>query len=281
MNVPEPPSTAALGAPTSPPGPVAALYQGAIWLLLPIAAMAVALQLAWGLVVAAVVMPWLPQPSRNRLIKLWSRLLLLVVGTRLRVIGAPIEPRVAATGIDGGGRLLVANHVSWLDVYAIDAVVPSRFIAKSEITRWPVVGWLVTLVGTLFLERGRRHAVATINRTLGAHLALGESIAIFPEGTTTDGSMLLRFHANLIQPALDHGAEIRPVAISYTQDGEPSPAAAYIGDMTLVGSILRVLLAPRLTVTVEWLPPVRVEDGNRHAVGRVARQAIAAALDLE
>jgi 1-acyl-sn-glycerol-3-phosphate acyltransferase len=142
------------------------------------------------------------------------------------------------------------------------------------------LGWLVARVGTLFVERGRRHAVHAINQAVAARLALGESIGVFPEGTTTDGRELLPFHANLVQPALDAGAEIRPVALRYLQDGAWAPAAAYIGDMSLVGSLWRVVTTPRLTVQVHWLPPVARELANRHAVGRAARAAIAAALGL-
>ncbi|HUN90569.1 MAG TPA: lysophospholipid acyltransferase family protein [Burkholderiaceae bacterium] len=249
--------------------------------LAPVALVLVSLHLAWGLAWAALAFPWLPLPARNRAIRLWSRMLLAIVGVRLEPRGQPIDAHRAACGIDGanaGGCLVVANHVSWLDVFAIDALVPSRFIAKADITSWPVVGWLVTLVGTLYVERGRRHAVASINRSLARHLKRGETLAIFPEGTTSDGTRLQRFHANLIQPALDEASEVRPVAISYSQSGIRSQAATYIGDTTLVASLWRVITAPRLVVTLDWLPPIPLATGNRHAVARAARLAIAEAI---
>jgi 1-acyl-sn-glycerol-3-phosphate acyltransferase len=258
-----------------PPRGAARLAPIMLRLWLPFALATLALHIGWGLLCAALVLPWLGRGKRDWLIRLWSRMLLAIVGARLEVRGSFGPARAAACG-----RLLVANHVSWLDVYAIDALQPSRFIAKAEITRWPVVGWLVSLVGTLYVERGRRHAVAGINRSVAAHLALGETIAIFPEGTTSDGASLLRFHANLIQPALDRGAAIQPLAIRYTQDHRFSRAAAYIGDMTLFDSLLQIMLAPRLTVTIEWLPPIPLALGNRHALARAARTAIAGALGI-
>jgi 1-acyl-sn-glycerol-3-phosphate acyltransferase len=209
-------------------------------------------------------------------------ILLRLVGVRPVLRGEPIDPRVQATGIVSGGkgRVLLANHVSWLDVYAINAVAPSRFVAKAEIARWPIIGWLVALVGTLFVERGRRHAVAGINRVVGEHLGRGETIGVFPEGTTTDGSCLLAFHANLVQPAIDLGAEIRPVALRYLQDGRATRAAAYVGDETLVGSLGRILLTPGLAVEVHWLEPIPAGLGTRQAIGRAARERIATALGL-
>ncbi len=125
----------------------------------------------------------------------------------------------------------LANHVSWLDIFAINAMLPSRFIAKAEIGKWPLLGVLVSRSGTLFIERGRRHAVAAMNKTVREHLKLGETIVVFAEGTTTDGSELLPFHSNVIAPALDVGAEIWPIAIRYTERGKRSAAAAFIDEM--------------------------------------------------
>jgi 1-acyl-sn-glycerol-3-phosphate acyltransferase len=236
-----------------------------------------------GLLVAALIFPLLSQPHRNQINKLWSRNLLRIVGLRLVVKGEPIEPEVAATGMAAwtSGRILLANHISWIDIFAINAVVPTRFIAKAEISRWPLVGALVSLAGTLYVERGRRHAVHAINQKVAERLKHGETIGVFPEGTTTDGSTLLPFHANLVQPALDVGAEIRPVALRYLQAGAPTLAAAYIGDDNLVSSLWRIVTAPALTVDVHWLAPLASGAATRHAAGRDARDAIAVALGID
>ncbi|MGZ9076312.1 MAG: lysophospholipid acyltransferase family protein, partial [Burkholderiaceae bacterium] len=172
--------------------------------------------------------------------------------------------------------------VSWMDIFAINAVLPSRFIAKSEIGRWPLLGLLVSRGGTLYIERGRRHAVAAMNKTVREHLKLGETIVVFAEGTTTDGSELLPFHSNLIAPALDVCAAIWPVAIRYTERGKRSAAAAFIGEMGLFTSLAQVLVADQLIVEVAVLPPVSAsETANRHGVARAARAAIARELGLE
>jgi len=232
-----------------------------------------------GLATAAVVFPWLAQPQRNRIIRAWSRLLLAICGARLRLAGLPLPSTVAHTGVEAGsrGRMLLANHISWIDVFAIHAAVPSRFVAKAEIRRWPLLGALVTLVGTLYIERGRRHAVASMNHRVRDRLRQGESVAVFPEGTTTDGRSLLPFHSNLIAPALEVGAECWPVALRYTEDGAPSSAAAFIGKMGLVTSLWNILVARRLQVEVAFLEPVPTAgDRNRHHIAEAAAERIAA-----
>ncbi len=229
-----------------------------------------------GLVIALAIFPWLPQRRRNRTIRAWSRVLLAICGMRLAVTGA-----VPADGKWAPGRLLLANHISWIDVFAILATLPCRFVAKSEIRRWPLLGWLVTGVGTLYIERGRRHAVATTNHRVRVLLKAGEAIAVFPEGTTTDGATLLPFHSNLVAPALDIGCDVWPVALRYTERGASSRAAAFVGDVGLFASLWNILTARGLAVEVALLSPVgTAADRNRHHVAHAAQQAIAAYLGL-
>ena len=111
--------------------------------------------------------------------------------------------------------LVVANHVSWLDIFALHAVGPVRFIAKAEIERWPVLGGLVRGVGTLFIERARRHDTHRVNQEIARALAAGDIVAVFPEGTTTDGTALLPFKGSLLQPIIDAQGHVQPVAIRY------------------------------------------------------------------
>jgi 1-acyl-sn-glycerol-3-phosphate acyltransferase len=252
-------------------------------LLAPLRALLFALHIVAGLATVLVVFPLVRLPTRNRIIRCWARMLVAVCGARLQVDGVPLPPAVRATGIDadGRGRLVLSNHVSWIDVFAIDAALPCRFVAKSEIGRWPLLGALVTRSGTLYIERGRRHAVASMNRAVREHLQAGESVVVFPEGTTTDGSALLPFHSNLLAPAVEIGAPVWPLAIRYTNGGAPTDAAAFIGEMGLVTSLARILTARDLTVHITVLPPIEVvAHGNRHAVARAAREAIARALGL-
>lgn len=252
-------------------------------LLAPLRLAALAVHIAAGLAIAALAFPWMPQPRRNPIIRLWSRWLVAVCGARLTVAGVPLDSQLARTGVAewSTGRLLLLNHVSWIDVFALLAVLPSRFVAKSEIGRWPVLGALVTLVGTIYIERGRRHAVAAINHRVREHLKQGETIAVFPEGTTTDGSQLLPFHSNLIAPAVEVGSEVWPVAIAYTNSGKRSTAAAFVGEMGLITSLWNIVRARNLTIDVALLPPIVLGDErNRHHIAHMAQQAIAAHLGL-
>jgi 1-acyl-sn-glycerol-3-phosphate acyltransferase len=235
-----------------------------------------------GIGIAAGLFPWLAQPRRNRIIRAWSRLLLAICGLRLALEGLPLPPPIAHTGIGpDGGRMLLVNHVSWIDVFAVHAALPSRFVAKSEIRRWPLLGMLVTLAGTLYIERGRRHAVATTNRRVRERLLHGETVAVFPEGTTTAGDALLPFHSNLIAPALDAGAACWPVALRYSTDGVPSRAAAFVDDMSLARSLWNILVARRLQVEVAFLEPVPTTGGrDRHHVAQAAAERVAAWLDV-
>lgn len=232
-----------------------------------------------GLAIAGLGYPWLSQPRRNRITRSWSALLLAVCGARLRVRGDLPAP-LARTGMVPGqpGRLLLINHISWIDIFAINAVLPARFVAKAEIGRWPLLGTLVTLSGTLYIERGRRHAVHAVNHKVAEHLRMGESVALFPEGITTDGSELLPFHSNLIAPVMEAGGQVWPVALRYTEDGQPSRAAAFVGDDTLAHSIWNILTARRLAIEVALLDPVAADGEThptRHHVAQAARQRIA------
>jgi 1-acyl-sn-glycerol-3-phosphate acyltransferase len=244
-------------------------------------AAALLLHVLGGIFIALVCFGPLDQPRRNRIIGAWSRGLLRVCGARLAVGGATPPPEIAATGVaaDGRGRVVVANHISWIDVFALDAALPCRFVAKSEIGRWPLAGWLVSLAGTLYIERGRRHAVAAINRTLREHLQRGETIALFLEGTTTDGTTVLPFHSNLLAPVLDVRSPVWPVALRYTERGVFSTAAAFDGDKTLLRSLWGTLTARDLVIEVTFLPPLDPDEApTRHALADAAHDAIAAQL---
>ncbi len=236
-----------------------------------------------GVAIAASVFPWLAQGRRNRIIRRWSHWLLTLCGTRLRVTGLPLSPELAQSGVEtlSSGRLVLANHISWLDIFALNASMPSRFVAKSEIGRWPLLGTLVTLVGTLYIERGRRHAVAAMNHRVRDHLQQGETVAIFPEGTTTDGSTLLPFHSNLVAPAVEVGCDCWPVALRYTANGVRSTAPAFVGEMGFVNSLWNILIARGLVVEVAFLAPVPTTgDRNRHHIVEAARETIAEYLCL-
>jgi 1-acyl-sn-glycerol-3-phosphate acyltransferase len=237
-----------------------------------------------GLLTVLVVFPGIRTSAREFLVAGWSRALLWACGVRVQELLAPGARSLSAlrgmTG-PGQGRLLVPNHVSWLDIFAIDAMAPASFVAKAEIARWPLVGTLVARAGTVFVERGRRHAVHAVIQELGARLAQGYRAAVFPEGTTSEGDRLLVFHGNLIQAALNAGVPLVPIGLRYVDpQDQPSPAVLYVGDTTFVASLWRIIGQARLTVQVHVLPDIEPGTQTRQALAHQSRLALAQRLGL-
>jgi 1-acyl-sn-glycerol-3-phosphate acyltransferase len=229
--------------------------------------------LVYGCAVAGVVFPFIDGHRQLRLIKRWSRKVLAILGIRLHVKGRPPSGRQPT--------VIVANHVSWLDIWVIHAVSPVRFVAKSDIRRWPVIGWLVARSGTIFIERSKRHDTARTNRMIVDTLTRGERVGIFPEGTTTDGTHLRAFHASLFQPALGAGARVATAGIRYPlRDGSANLDAAYAGDRTLVESLRLILSHRRMRVELTFAGEIEISGKTRREIARGCEQLIARALHL-
>jgi len=159
-------------------------------------------------VLLAIFYPHLHQTRRRRTLKAWSRQLLDILNIGIRTEGPwPVRGE--------GGYLIVANHVSWLDIFVLNAIYPARFIAKAEVRNWPLIGWLCKRSNTIFIERAMRQDAASINRHVSLLLEQGACVGLFPEGTTTDGKQAGHFHSALIQPAIDAGAMLCPIALRY------------------------------------------------------------------
>jgi len=236
-------------------------------LRLTIGAVRLVINVLIGLFLVACWFPLAGPARRLALVRWWARGVLRICGVQLIVRGTPLT----------GGHVLVSNHISWMDIYAINAVAVARFVAKAEIRSWPLFGWLAARTGTLFLERGRRHAVHRANATIATALRAGDRIGIFPEGTTGDGGTVLRFHANLIEAAIETNAPVQPLALCYrTAAGEPTQAPAFVGEMTLIESIASTLAAAPLRVELNYLPAIAVAGLTRHEVAELARDAIVA-----
>ena len=249
------------------------------YLLVPLRAVLLVPHVLIGIGIAFVAFPLSrTQATRNRINHWWSRWVLRLCGVRLRFSGSPLGDELSGTGIQAGriGRMLLSNHISWIDIFAINAVMPCRFVAKAEIVRWPVIGGMLAHSGTLFIERGRRSAVARMNDAVQGHLRAGESLGVFPEGTTTRGDRLLTFHSNLLAPALETGCPVWPVGLRYTERGKFSDAAAFVGEMGLLTSLARMLVADDLEIEVAFLPPLDASAyENRHTLARAAHAAVA------
>ncbi len=220
-----------------------------------------------GIVIAGLFFPFMSRPRRCREIKRWSAGLLRILAVRLRIHGDP--PRRAAP------LMLIANHVSWLDICVINAVLPVRFVAKSEVRRWPVIGWLSEKTGTLFIERARRHDTGRLNRLMVEAMRAGDPVAVFPEGTTTDGSKVLKFHSSLLQPALAARAALYPVAIRFGRaDGTLCTEAAYDGDKTIWDTLILMLTQRVIDAHVHFLAPLADHELHRRELAQAAREAI-------
>lgn len=153
-----------------------------------------------------------------------------------------------------GSTLLVANHVSWLDILAINAARPVRFVSKADVRHWPLVGWIVACGGTLFIERERRSDAMRVVHQVAEALQSGSQIAIFPEGTTSDGHGVLPFHASLLQAAVATGVDVQPILMRYSDaQASISESANYVGDTTLAQSMWLIANASDLTVHVSFL----------------------------
>jgi 1-acyl-sn-glycerol-3-phosphate acyltransferase len=194
----------------------------------------------------------------------WLARLMRIMGIRFSIRGEPVA----------GGQMIVCNHVSWVDIPLVGAALTSRFVAKSDIQHWPLIGFIARAIGTFFIRRGAGGSKPLLEK-LRPHLARGGSIVIFPEGTTTDGHDVLPFHPRLFQAAIDCQAPVQPVAIRYglTESGEN--IAPFIGDDDLLSHIVRMLKSPGLTCELVYCPPLMPEDYiDRNAMARDAEEAI-------
>ena len=189
--------------------------------------------------------PNLSPGERQQAVLAWSRQMLQIMGVELHVMGSVPT---------AGPMLVVSNHISWLDILVINAVCPAHFVSKSGVRHWPLVGELVSSAGTLFIEReSRRDAMRVVHR-MAERLTEGDILAVFPEGTTGPGQVLLPFHANLLQAAISTDTPIKPVALTYldAMTGHPSPVPVYVGDTTLLASIWRTLKASDIQARVTF-----------------------------
>ena len=212
----------------------------------------------------------LPVAERQRYVQWWATKTLRLMGITLRLDGAPVA----------GAVLLVANHISWLDIMAVHAVCPhARFVSKADVKSWPLMRHLVDAGGTLYLERERKRDALRVVHAMAEALTAGDTVAIFPEGTTSDGQALLPFHANLLQAAIATETPVQPVAIRFSDSTHAvSRAVEFVGATTLAQSLWRVARGDELVVRVALLPPRATALADRRGLAEQLRSDIAAAL---
>ncbi len=224
-----------------------------------------------GVVTALVFYPRLDRAARDRQVTAWAKKLMRILQIELRLSGVP----------PSGGGVLVANHISWLDIHVLHSILPVRFISKAEVRDWPLLGRLAKASGTLFISREKKSDALRVNQEMAAELRAGECLAFFPEGTTSDGLNMRTFFPSLFQPALDAGCPVYPAAIRYLNlHGEPCLEAAYHGDMTLLASFWRIAKLHGMVVEVAFLPGLPNDGGHRRDMAKQAEAAIRSALRI-
>ena len=223
----------------------------------------------------ALAYPSLPVSLQKRIMHRWSVELLDVLHVKLSINGNfPMHE------IKQG--LIISNHISWLDVFVMSSILPMRFVAKSEVRSWPFIGWLCARANTIFIERNKRSDTIRTNIQAVEHLRSGNCMAIFPEGTTSDGSNVRHFHASLLQPAIDAKTQIYPVAIHYhDKNNNPNFDAAYIDEMTFVQSLWKIVSSPDLHVRITTTEALDTQADNRRILALEAHRRISHALSIE
>lgn len=198
----------------------------------------------------------------------WSRRLVAALGVSYSANQAELP----------AGILIVCNHISWLDVFILNAIAPTTFVCKDDVKSWPAIGWLVEHSGTLFIERGSRAAAARSAQAMAARLHAGERVAIFPEGTTTQGKSMLPFRPALFQAAVDAQVPVQPACLRYLDPaGNITIAPAYDGDLSFAQSMLNILRAPTLHAHMHFLPTLPPGTARRELTLQ-SESAIASAL---
>ncbi len=220
-----------------------------------------------GVWIAAVRLPRLQPSQQSAQVQAWALGFLGRAGIALEIQG---QPPVT------GPVLLVANHISWLDIPVMHAARHCRFVSKSDVKDWPLIGTLAAGAGTLYIERSSRRDALRVVHLMHDALKANEVLAVFPEGTTGDGRELLAFHANLLQAAVLAGAPAQPVGLRFMDkaSGQTSHAPSYIGDETLLGSIWRTLCAPPIVAVVHYGEPEGAEGRDRRAWSQHLRSTV-------
>jgi 1-acyl-sn-glycerol-3-phosphate acyltransferase len=223
-----------------------------------------------GLATCALVFPWASRRLRDAATRRWSRRLLAICNVR-------VEAAPGSAALEHA--LFVANHVSWLDIFVLNSLHPCRFVAKAEIRKWPLLGWLAAAAGTVFIARGNRRELRHIFKGIVSVLEQGERVAFFPEGTVGAQGSVLPFHANLFEAAIDAHVALQPCALAYLDEaGGWHHGVDYTGDVTFTDSIVTILKGPPVRARLACLAPLEGTGAHRRELAQAAQDAIQQAL---
>lgn len=234
----------------------------------------IVLHTLYGVGLSVLVLPTVSPKQRNWIISFWSRRLLAAMNVQVHIHGTPPSPDLA-------GIMFVGNHISWLDIHVLNSIRAVRFIAKAEIRSWPIFGWLAKRANTLFIEREQKKDAMRVVETASSSLKKGDCLCFFPEGTTTDGTELLKFKGSLMQAPINAKAKVWPFAIEYPhQNGQPNKQMAFAGDTTLLESIWRIVSLNQSQAVITFLPTISPEGHERRGLTIAVRHAIANHLNM-
>lgn len=227
-----------------------------------------------GLLIVASIWSLANNKTKMRLTKWWSGALLNKFGVQVIIYGKRPDEYLSNT-------MFLINHISWLDIYTINSIIPLQFIAKSDINNWPVLGYLVRKSGTIFINRNSRKDTSRIVDTTTQALSAGGNVGFFPEGTTTDGTVIERFKSSIVQAAINAKSTIYPVAIRYPlPNGGINTDIAYAGDTTMGEAIMHALKQKTTIAELHFLNPIKLPTANRQKLTQVAFDEIAKTLKL-
>jgi len=229
----------------------------------------IVLMLLTGLLIAKTVIPW-SGPSlsprhrkvRNTCVMIWCRVTCRILNLKIQRHGSP----------GPNAHLWVSNHISWIDILALATEHDLVFIAKHEVSAWPLMGSIFSGIGTLFIRRGDREATAAMARNMAFHLKRGVTLMLFPEATTTDGSEVRRFGSKLLDPAIESQSEVQPIALQY--EGNSREIAPFIGDDTFVEHLWRVLTLQEIQLRIHYGAAIQPENLSKEQLARHLHQSV-------
>ena len=204
----------------------------------------------------------------HRAIRAWSTVMLRIFGLRVRRVGTPLP----------GAAFFVANHVCWIDISLMHSQRMLGFVAKAEISRWPLIGWLASRAGTIYHHRGNNESLHGVMHQMLERLHSGEAVGVFPEGRTTDGREVRIFHARIFQPAVLAEVPVQPVALRYGQNGDAQTVIAFAPGESFFANFLRLLGEPSRPAEVHFLAPVQPTADGRRRLAETCRQRIVSAM---
>jgi 1-acyl-sn-glycerol-3-phosphate acyltransferase len=228
----------------------------------------------YGIFIAGLILPRLSPQRRDMVISRWSKALLDLLNIKVVIKG-----KVPPLGLTN--TMFVANHISWVDIHALNSVHTTRFVAKSEIKQWPIFGWFAIKVNTLFVDREKRHEAGKVVNSAKQALDHGDCICFFPEGTTTDGTEVKPFKGSLLQAAIEARSQVWPFAIYYPDaENKPNTEIAYWGDISLIESMKTIIKQRHAVVVLDFASPIHAADFERRALSSELHQAIISRLNL-